>query len=472
MRNRTRLRVCPIFQALAATLILLLLSGCSSGKVVTAVLHIESEPEGATVKIVGGKIKIPGGKSYGTTPTTIRGLPAGKYHVILNQDGYRQKSEPVDLREADEVRIVVQMLRRAGRLTFKSEPSGAQVYLDGEHVGETPFEVEEIPIGPHSYEMRLNDYEYFEGKVEIEEDRHPTVTEFLVPMKGKIQVSSLPTNAAIYIDDALKEKTTTARFPVKPGTYTIRVQKQGHIMDEKVVEVAPNEEVSVNFVLEEGEVPEGMTFIPAGSFIMGQSGHAADEAPERQVHLDAYCIDKHEVTNQEFKQIFPEHTFGPRRADFPVQGVSWNDAVKYAEAVGKRLPTEAEWEKAARGPNGREWPWGNTFDSALCNSAEGENPLGRTTKVGYHQEGKSFYGLMDMAGNVYEWISDRYQPYPGNHDIKEEYTVKDKVLRGGSYRSDEYHVRALRRHYDDWDSRRVDYGFRCAKDVEDLGSRN
>ncbi len=462
MRNRIRLRVCLIFQVLGAALILLSFAGCGSDEVESAVLYVESEPEdGATVKI--------GSKVYGTTPKRISGLPAGEHYVKLSLDGYKRRSKAVTLRETGEVRIVIRMELIVGYLTLKSDPPMAQVYLDGvEHLGETPLMSKAVPVGIHSYELRLEDYLLLEGETEILEDRHYSFTHLITPMEGQIQVFSRPSDASIYINDVVQEETTPARFSLKPGAYTVGVHKQGYIMDEKAVQMLPNGAETVDLVLKEGEVPLGMVFVSAGEFIFGVNGGAPDEAPERKVHLGAYYIDKLEVTNKQFAQVFPGHIFDPLLADYPVRGVSWSQAGEYARAVGKRLPTEMEWEKAARGADGLEYPWGNKFDSTLCNAYKGLDS--KVAKVGQYRGGASPYGLMDVSGNVYEWTFDWYQPYEGNTEIKEEYGQIFRVLRGGSYMSDRYHVRAARRHFDRMDVGREDYGLRCAKGVEDLGS--
>lgn len=464
MRNRTRLRVCLIFQVLAATLIVLSFAGCDSDEEESAILFVESEPEdGATIKI--------GSKIYGRTPMRISGLPVGEHYVKLSLDRHKRAFKAVTLPETGEVRIVVRMDLIVGYLTLKSDPPRAQVYLDGvEHLGETPLTAKAVPVGIHSYELRLEDHLKLEGEVEILEDRHYSFMHLITPMEGQIQVFSRPSGADIYINDILQEKTTPTRFSVKPGTYTVGVYKKGYIMAEKAVQMEPNGEEAVDLVLEEGEVPPGMVLIPAGEFIFGVNGGAPDEAPEQKVYLKAYYIDKLEVTNQQFAQIFPGHVFDPLHADHPVQGVSWRQAVAYAEAVGKRLPTEKEWEKAARGPDGREYPWGSGFDPALCNAYRG--PDSKATKVAQYRGGASPYGLMDMSGNVYEWTFDWYEPYEGNTEIKAEYGQIYRVLRGGSYQSDEYHVRAPRRHFARMDLGRRDYGLRCAMDVEDLGSQD
>lgn len=138
--------------------------------------------------------------------------------------------------------------------------------------------------------------------------------------------------------------------------------------------------------------------------------------------------------------------------------------MQYAGAVGKRLPSEAEWEKAARGTDGREYPWGALFEANRANMKD--SGIGRSVRVGQFYLGASPYNCMDMAGNAYEWVMDWYEAYPGNTVVSKDYGQIYRVLRGGSFRSDQFDIRCAARHFDRMDAKRADYGFRCAKDAE------
>ena len=247
-----------------------------------------------------------------------------------------------------------------------------------------------------------------------------------------------------------------------------------------------------------------MVLIPSGYFSMGSDetdteGHAlslgldkpwfADETPQRRIYLEDFFIDRYEVTNQDY-YIFtqatdhrpPLHWGGPRFPDgqgrLPVSGVTFFDAAAYAEWAGKRLPSEAEWEKAARGPIPIAYPWGDRFDPSRANISTSPRPRpGDGPKpVGSYPQGASPYGVQDMIGNVWEWVWDYYQPYPGSTYSTPEYEEKKVVVRGLSYlgvghfpKKDYLKVVALKarvayREKLNPAARRIDVGFRCAKD--------
>ncbi len=190
-----------------------------------------------------------------------------------------------------------------------------------------------------------------------------------------------------------------------------------------------------------------MIYIPPGKFMMGANNGDAEEKPSHEVDLDGYWIGKYEVTFNQYDRYCDEtgkkkpDDLGWGRDKRPVIYVSWDDAVAYCEWLSQKigltfkLPTEAQWEKAARGPGGLVYPWGNDFDKNKCNSYEGG--LNKTMPVGTYPLGKSPYGCMDMAGNVWEWCSDWYdKDYYKNSPAKNPLGPlkgTSRVLRGGSW---------------------------------------
>ena len=206
--------------------------------------------------------------------------------------------------------------------------------------------------------------------------------------------------------------------------------------------------------------PEGMVYVPAGNFIMGSIYGDPDEKPQQIAYTDAYFIDKYEVSNLEYSQFDPEFTYKKGKENNPAI-VNWKQANDYAQWKGKRLPTEKEWEKAARGTDGRVFPWGNTYNESFV-VWDQSYPRGSAIA-----KPESPYGCYDMAGSVWEWTSDWYEPYPGNDVPMEQYGEIYKVMRGGSNFNNYSFVRTTQRYYLLPEKiSRYFVGFRCVKDIE------
>jgi formylglycine-generating enzyme required for sulfatase activity len=227
--------------------------------------------------------------------------------------------------------------------------------------------------------------------------------------------------------------------------------------------------------------PAEMAFVPAGDFVMGTNDGLSAEKPMHTVFLEAFWIDKFEVTNAQYKQCAnagkcepPRQTSTTRSAyygnpqydNFPVIYVSWNGARIYCEWAGKRLPTEAEWERAARGQDGRLFPWGSAWDGTKANSWDSTPRVGDTTAVGSYLSGVSPSGTFDMAGNVSEWVADWYNAtYYANsprHNPKGPDSGNMRVTRGGSWSDVQYGVRVTTRRSVSSSGGQEGIGFRCA----------
>jgi len=223
-----------------------------------------------------------------------------------------------------------------------------------------------------------------------------------------------------------------------------------------------------------------MVYIPAGNFLMGSADNdedaSDDEKPQNTVTLDAYWIDRTEVTNAMFRRFVSDagYTWGSSYVgedDYPVVNISWDDASAYCAWAGGRLPTEAQWEKAARGTDGRLYPWGDqpaSCEYAVMNDSRG-NGCGksRAWPVGSKPNGVSPYGVLDMAGNAWEWVKDwysdtYYQSSPSSNPTGPG-SGEARVLRGGSW-YDYWRIgRAAYRHCSVPALRGVDTGFRCSR---------
>jgi formylglycine-generating enzyme required for sulfatase activity len=281
----------------------------------------------------------------------------------------------------------------------------------------------------------------------------------------------------------------------------------GDASGEVTVEIIAGEAHSINFTLARAQqVKSTMVFVLAGEFVMGLSAEPGkkggksdleyiveriggkksfhkNEVPRHKVDVKAFHLDTYEVTNNQYQKFIQEtrrpvpddwedNSYPPGKDNHPVIFVTWDDADAYCKWAGKRLPTEEEWEKAARWETNRKkpiayfFPWGDSFRRGKANTASG-GPK-KVMPVGSYEDGKSPYGAYDMCGNVKEWTASWYKDYPGNQ-FKDAFSdgTKVKVARGGSWRNKKYDVLGSCRfkysltHADD------DLGFRCAKDPEE-----
>jgi formylglycine-generating enzyme required for sulfatase activity/predicted Ser/Thr protein kinase len=224
-------------------------------------------------------------------------------------------------------------------------------------------------------------------------------------------------------------------------------------------------------------VPPGMVYVPAGEFTMGSDDGGSDEQPVHTVYLDAFYIDRTEVTNAQYRACVEAGVCDALRyttyydsadyAQHPVVYVSWSDAEAYCRWAGKRLPTEAEWEKAARGTDGRTYPWGEGID---CDHAQYDECDGETVPVGSKPKGASPYGALDMAGNVWEWMADWYDSGYYSQSLARNPPGPDsgeyRVLRGGSWYYSQRHADCTSRDSNYPRRRNFNVGFRCARDSQ------
>jgi formylglycine-generating enzyme required for sulfatase activity len=214
-----------------------------------------------------------------------------------------------------------------------------------------------------------------------------------------------------------------------------------------------------------------MTAIPAGTFQMGATDGEADEKPVHAVKVEAFEIDTNEVSTADYLacvssgKCTPAGTDGncnsakSDRASDPINCVDWNQATAYCAAAGKRLPTEEEWEYAARGTDARKYPWGNTPPTAEVSCWNRFATHSGTCRIGSIAGGKSPFGVADMAGNVWEWTSSAYCDYPTTTC-----SGSRRVNRGGGWNADEPGIlRAANRIWGAPDHKNSNLGFRCAR---------
>jgi formylglycine-generating enzyme required for sulfatase activity len=247
----------------------------------------------------------------------------------------------------------------------------------------------------------------------------------------------------------------------------------------KKVDIDDNRDFSI-FESIVGDDTREMILVPEGVFTRGSDSGGFDEKPQQEIYLDAFYVDKYEVTVESYNKfrknanyvetIVPffqgDHTI-LQTPNFPVVGVSWLDAVIYCKWAGKRLLTEAEWEKAARGTHGLIYPWGNKKLSKRANIAGKGDGFEFMAPVGSFPMGRSVYGVYDMAGNVSEWVADWYDQFyyqtaplmnpPGAEKSK------NRVFRGGSWDSRTVDIRAAKRFAATPGRKDAVVGFRCGR---------
>lgn len=237
-----------------------------------------------------------------------------------------------------------------------------------------------------------------------------------------------------------------------------------------------------------------MIEIPAGTFIMGSDDPRTNDAnkPAHTVQTKAYKIDKYPVTQAQYALFIASNRYRvplnwkdgkiPTGLNLhPVTMVSWYNARDYCSWAGKRLPTEAEWEKSARGTDARRWPWGSNMNPAYLNTYY---KVGHTTPVNAYPQSASPYLVMDMAGNVQEWVADEFAAYPGSLAKDEVFVAKEldptyhrgseeeerlvyKVMRGGSWKSDPFSTMTYHRNFSMPNYASDFFGFRCVMDIQE-----
>jgi len=405
-----------------------------------------------------------------------------------------------------------------GALLIETKPFGASVILDGTPMGQTaegrPLFFSGLMPGKHKLRADHPDYDPAHQDVKVAPDIMGKVVLELAPKPGKLTISTSPVKARLTIDDKEVGETPQSAF-LPPGEHTLKVAVKGYKSQEKKVFLAANSFTRVTFDLEtqpdkkkvqSNEAIGGpMVLIPAGEFMMGCNEAVEknickdDEKPYHKVYLDAYYIDKHEVTMEEYQKCVSaekckkldesecdtwtgkEKITGGKRLlgvfkkdTNPVVCVSWDNTNSYCSWAGKRLPTEAEWEKAARGTDGRKYPWGKEKEN--CKYAvmdDGVKGCGRdsTWAVCSKPKGNSPYGLCDMAGNVREWVQDwydeKYYQGPPTNNPQGPLSGEFRVVRGGAWRGFSWELRVSNRSRDRDSLTYNDKGFRCARSASE-----
>ncbi len=444
-------------------------------------LTVKTNPAGALIYVDA--------EPKGQTPATIKNLKAGAHRLTLVLEGFETINKGIAVKKNQTATIKEMLVRQTGMVRINSNPKDAQVWVDGKYVGKTPVKVPGLNVGSHNVRVSLPSYRNHIGRFRVDPN---TLTPLDINLKGKpgkLLVTSMPTGAHVHIEGE-KVGATPYSARLKPDEYSVVVSKQGYTSVHRKVELIPDRSTVLELVLKKGlAVTENMVNVPAGRFMMGCNKRAdsdcdRDELASKRVYLDSFYIDKYEVTVERYRQCVNAGSCDeprsredsrfcnwghPERGAHPVNCVTWSMARDYCKWAGKRLPTEAEWERAARGTDGRKYPWGN--DGANCNVAIMKDKYGgcgefRTWPVGSKPKGASPSGAMDMAGNVWEWTASWYRSTyrtMGTRNPRGPSSGKYRVVRGGGYNDTAEELRVSNRDGGTPGHRLSGYGFRCAK---------
>jgi len=445
----------------------------------TGDLDLTSDPAGATVRLDG--------RDVGTTPLTLERVPVGEHLLELDKDGIYATRKTITIAAHTLERHSVKLERRKGKLTVFSEPRDARVLLDGRDLGRTPVSLE-VEAGPYTLKLTKEGYKPHEEPLSLPADKETRTRIALRSTQGTLDVTSTPPGATVEIGGTPRGQTPLT-LALEEGTYPLRLRLPRHRTATRQAEIAGERITRVSVDLTPGPNPGDherrgtdtaeMVYIPAGSFTMGDTHGDGDrdERPVHQVFVNAFWLDRTEVTNAQFARFAGTGTYTPEgewqreavgKDQHPVVDVTWHDAVAYCRWAGKRLPTEAEWEYAARGTDGRKYPWGNTWEEGRARYyGNGANET--TAAVGSYPAGASLLAVLDLAGNAWEWTSSRYKPYPySSTDGREDTSASGtRVARGGSWIDRDWLLRSAYREQVVSTSAFHTRGFRCAQDVRE-----
>ena len=353
----------------------------------------------------------------------------------------------------------------------------------------------ELSAGLHKIKITKAGYETYEVDVTIEQGEENSLNAVLTPKAGVITLSSVPSEADVFVDNVAKGQTPCVIKVLDPGQHTIKIEKEGYEERSLTIDIRSGESIVKHMELIKASIQNAssnggvkkvgketvnqkdgsvLIEIPAGDFIMGSNEGTSELKPVHTVYLDKYYLGKHEVTLGQYKKFctetgrwLPEQPDWNQGDDSPVVNVSWIDAKAYCDWAGLRLPTEAEWEKAARGCAGMKYPWGNDWNPSKCNSSGNGDVYINTSPVGSNLLGASFYGICDMIGNVWEWCNDfyawNYYTISPITNPKGQASGPNRVLRGGCWYTTPLYMHAYDRSSDDPERRDSGTGFRVAK---------
>lgn len=469
----------------------------------TGTIQINSTPTGAQVWLDGEKT------TY-TTPVTIK-KPAGSYQLTLVLDGYHSLRKKIKLQSsqmftmefglAPKAPVPVdnpsdqpiapptptgqrptvrrRMLAKPRKVAFRlvSVPSGAAISIDDRATGKKTPSTFQLKRGRHQFQLELPGYQTYIRDVQVVRRGRPFVVRLVrtAPTQARLSIETKPTGASIVVNGKDVGKRTPAVLSLPPGKVTIQLTKKGHMTQSESLSLKQGEVRRLSRSLSK-KGPGDMVYVRGGAFWMGNNAGISREKPMRRVTLSGFWIDRFEVSVGEYNACVKAgrclrrpHKAGCNVTDptHPVNCVTWYEALRFCRWKKKTLPTEAQWEKAARGTTTQLYPWGHSSPS--CRRAQFNQQCGVNTRpVKSLPAGRSPYGAYHMTGNVWEWVRDYfdrnyYKKAPPKNPYNKRRGSGYRVIRGGAWKTapDYVHV-TYRLEY--WPSRRSNtIGFRCVR---------
>ncbi len=405
-------------------------------------IKFQSNPEGAEIYLDNANI--------GQT-NKDKFVYEGKHALKLMKSGYLDIQKDIDVKETASNIFKFALVKNAVVLSLRVVPSDARILINKEdYSGKTEIE---LPPGRYKFEISMDGYLAVTDVIDLELGKPVTKDFTLRKITGKLQLTVSPTDADVELlkgDKIIEQWKGSKQFQsLQVGTYTLKAKANGYKAYTKDITIAESQKALEDVTLEKGsEIGKNMVFVKGGYFMMGSNDGEADEKPIHKIWVDDFNIGKYEVTQKEWQEVMGSNPSYYRGEDLPVDQVSWNDVQDYLSKLnaktGKkyRLPTEAEWEYAARGGNksrGYEYSGSNNIEEAAWyngNSGSKTHPAG-TKKP-------NELGLYDMTGNVWEWCSDWYdENYYKNSPDRNPQGGKgsSRLLRGGSWDNSDYNCR-------------------------------
>ncbi len=400
-------------------------------------------------------------------------LTPGIYTFEAKLDKHTTATEKRTVNVGEPLELTLQPIPKTGTLKVISSPLEASIKLDGKDMGQTPVTLKNLLIGEYTVELSLTGYAKAIEKTTVIEGQTATVNATL--QNGReVSISSTPTGTDLYIDDR-RVGTTPWKGSITYGDHTLKI-KQGDKKAEKKIslpETGGETAFSLSFTNNFTETTKGlnleMIFVEGGTFKMGSNYGESDEKPIHTVQVTSFYIGKCEVTQAQWEAVMGNNPSGHTGCDIcPVEQVSWDDAQKFISKLNQmtskqyRLPTEAEWEYAARGGNksrGYTYSGSSNLDDVAWFA---DNSGSATHQVAQKQANE--LGIFDMSGNVWEWCSDWYADYASVKQFNPTgpSTGSFRVVRGGSWRYIAQYCRSADRS-NDAPTRRFNFiGFRLA----------